>query len=107
MFREKIFTQCSDIDYVFIMEGEESIVEVCQNPQDIERIKGVMYKDRNGLVNYSGDRDPIEYLDYMGFPKYECFDINRYDFIPIITSRGCPANCIYCCSSDVHGIFGF
>jgi radical SAM superfamily enzyme YgiQ (UPF0313 family) len=95
-FREKVLTKCQAADYVITLEGEETIVELCKSPENISKIKGLIYRDEKNNLCYSGDREPLEDLDRVGFPKYSHFDISKYDCVTILTSRGCPCQCIYC-----------
>jgi radical SAM superfamily enzyme YgiQ (UPF0313 family) len=45
----------------------------------------------------------VENLDKINFPKYESFELSKYDEqLPITTSRGCPFQCIYCpCAATI------
>ena len=84
------------IDYGSVLEGEDTLLELCQGkePQDI---KGLLYRFDKGEVMYSGDRAFIEDLDRVPFPKYGKFEKSAYSrLITIITTRGCPYSCIYC-----------
>jgi len=96
MLREQVLYECPDIDYGIILEGDNSIVQLCKG-DDFETIKGFMYRrDTHIIVN------PFEAfitdLDSLSFPTYESFELLRYPTrqIGIVTSRGCPYDCIYC-----------
>ncbi|MBI5245400.1 MAG: radical SAM protein [Elusimicrobia bacterium] len=94
-FRERVLERCPSIDFGVVMEGDETIVELCGNVDDPSKVKGVLHRAAGG-VRYSGDRPFIQDLDKLSFPKYARFELGRYPFITIITSRGCPYRCIYC-----------
>lgn len=89
--------QYPDIDYIIRGEGELGLANLIQNP---DRQKRVIIE--SALA---------ENLDALGFPAWHLFNINEYPilpgsggrFLPIITSRGCPANCTFCCSYTIHG----
>jgi radical SAM superfamily enzyme YgiQ (UPF0313 family) len=85
------------IDFGVVLEGEETLVELCQG-KDLSEIKGLIYYNKNGQLSYNGDRDFIADLDTLTFPRYDNFALNRYFLreIMIISSRGCPHSCIYC-----------
>jgi anaerobic magnesium-protoporphyrin IX monomethyl ester cyclase len=95
-FREKVFTENALIDYSVVLEGEETIVELCQG-KPLNEIKGLMYRE-NGQFIYNGDRKFIENLDLIPFPTYTGYNLDQYPdpTIHIVTSRGCPYGCKYC-----------
>ena len=88
-------------------EGEKVLVEVAkalESDSNLQDVKGILYKDkREILVNPKGNL--VTDLDSLPFPNYEVFDssnrrITRY---PLMTSRGCPYSCIYCCVGEISG----
>jgi len=94
--REQVFHDCPDIDYGIILEGDISIVQLCQG-EDFNRIQGFVYRN-NGKIITKQFGSFIENLDGLSFPKYESFELDKYLLkqISIVTSRGCPYDCIYC-----------
>ncbi len=83
-------------DYAAIGEGEETILELADGKQP-EEIKGLVWrKDSKIIVNEP--RPFIHDLDKIPFPAYEIFEMDKYfdKKIPIISSRGCPFQCVYC-----------
>jgi radical SAM superfamily enzyme YgiQ (UPF0313 family) len=99
LFREDCLAQCPGLDYGIVIEGEETLVELCgDNPLDA--IKGLVFRNSRGVI-YNGDRDFIRDLDALCFPTYEKFELGRsinreVNALPIVSSRGCPFDCIYC-----------
>ncbi|PIN86230.1 hypothetical protein COV19_05470 [Candidatus Woesearchaeota archaeon CG10_big_fil_rev_8_21_14_0_10_44_13] len=95
--REKVLEDCASIDYAIVLEGDETIIELCKG-KNLKKIKGLLWRNSYGKVIYNGDRQFIEDLDRIPFPKYGKFELNKYatKTIAIISSRGCPFNCIYC-----------
>ena len=94
-FRVKVLEECKGIDYGIVLEGEDTIIELCQG-KPLSEIKGLSYIS-NGNVVYTGDREFIKNLDAIQYPLYEENNLNNYPpEIPIVTSRGCPYNCTYC-----------
>jgi radical SAM superfamily enzyme YgiQ (UPF0313 family) len=94
-------------DIVVIGEGEDTIVELMQE-QDLSKIKGIAYWD--GSLKVNPRRPFIEDLDRLGFPAWHLYDLRRYSLayskLPLatlITSRGCPHQCIYC-TKHIHGL---
>jgi radical SAM superfamily enzyme YgiQ (UPF0313 family) len=93
-FRQEVLKECKEIDYGITLEGEKTIVELCQGLNAFE-IKGLIFRNDDD-IHYTGDRLFINDLDSIPFPTYEGF--KKYDktAINIISSRGCPYSCIYC-----------
>ncbi|MFH1791209.1 MAG: radical SAM protein [Candidatus Omnitrophota bacterium] len=94
--RQKALEDERALDYGAVLEGEDTLVELCRGA-GYESIKGLMFRESGGRVTYTGDREFRKDLDSIPFPKYGKFDKSRYSgLITIITSRGCPYECIYC-----------
>jgi radical SAM superfamily enzyme YgiQ (UPF0313 family) len=95
-FREKALLQCPSLDYGVTLEGEMTLLELCLG-KDLATIKGLLYRKDNEVV-YTGPRDFMADLDRLPFPSYTKFRIDQYvtDEIPVLSSRGCPYQCIYC-----------
>lgn len=99
LLREKVLQDCAAIDFGIILEGEETIVELCTGA-DPHSIKGLILKIGGRMVN-NGERPFIKDLDKIPFPKYENFELERtinrrFNALPIVSSRGCPFECTYC-----------
>jgi anaerobic magnesium-protoporphyrin IX monomethyl ester cyclase len=95
-FREMAIKECPEIDYGVIMEGEETLVELCKGDNESE-IKGLIYKNNEAIVT-NNERLFKENLDEIPFPRYDKFPLNKYvtEEIGIVSSRGCPYACTYC-----------
>lgn len=94
--RQKVLESCLSFDYGFVREAEESVVEFCQGMSP-DRIKGIIYRE-NGNVVFTGERNYIENIDSIDWPKHYAIDLNEYlsKEILILSSRGCPFSCIFC-----------
>lgn len=88
-------------------EGEETIVELMdavKSGLNLRDIKGIIFREGEEIV-VNPRRQFISDLDSLPNPNYEIFDsftgiIVHY---PLVTSRGCPHSCIYCCAGEVSG----
>ncbi|MCQ9207440.1 MAG: B12-binding domain-containing radical SAM protein [Omnitrophica bacterium] len=94
--RAEVLRDIKVIDYGAVLEGEKTLLELCRG-EEVNNIKGLLYRMPSGSVIYTGDREFITDLDEIPFPKYGKFSKSIYSgLITIITSRGCPYTCIYC-----------
>ncbi len=87
------------VDCVVIGEGEVTIVELLETlsaGRDPSGVKGIAYKEK-GRVVITGERPLIEDLDSLPFPRHELFITPEREMACILTSRGCPFKCSFCC----------
>lgn len=104
------------IDFVIRGEGEYSFLEFCRTylqgqENQFKNIGGLSFRE-NGRVIHNSDRPMIENLDEIPFPARHLIPLMKYRNYgrvykrkPVgvmITSRGCPLQCIFC----AHEIFG-
>ncbi len=89
------------LDYVVIGEGEATIVELLRtisSSGNLGTVKGIAYR-KDGAVVLTPQRPLIEDLDALPFPSHELFikDEPLREMGCILTSRGCPYRCSFCC----------
>lgn len=94
-------TEC--FDYVVRGEGEVTVVDLLYHLDNVEGVKGVSYID-HGVIRHNPSREYVKNLDILPFPARHLLPNHLY-FSPLalrnpvtvmITSRGCPYNCIFC-----------
>lgn len=111
---EKTLSNVPEIDIIVRGEGEETVVELynaLKSGISLQNVRGITYRD-NGRVISTPMRPPIADLDSLPFPAYHLLPLHRYKlhpphgrklpFMAILTSRGCPYNCIFC-SKPIFG----
>lgn len=93
-------------DVVVIGEGEDTIVELMQT-DDLSTIRGIAYWNKG--INITQHRPLITDLDRLSYPAWHLFNLKKYRFgtirnpyVGLMTSRGCPYQCVYC-TKFIHG----
>lgn len=108
-----------NFDFGIIGEGERiflNLINALLKNKSVENIKGIVYYKNGRLVvnkrdnaGYSGDLDELHAIDYNFLNKKywnKKFAPEIYDFkvsTGIITSIGCPFNCIFCSCKSCWG----
>jgi len=102
---------------VVIGEGEETFKELLsavEGNMDIKSVRGLVLRNDDGTILFTGTRSMIENLDmlskpyYGGFKKFKFSSYAGFSSLPrptasIISSRGCVFNCTYCASVRFWG----
>jgi len=102
-FKKNALTDCRAIDIGVMMEGEKTIIDIYKG-KPLGETAGIIYREEDGDIIQTGQQDLSDDLDEIPFPRYEKFDIGDYPkIIPIVTSRGCPYQCIFCPIGSVMG----
>ncbi len=95
-----------NVDYVVRKEGEITLWELMKSFDgdiNISDIKGLSHKV-SGMIIHNPDRPLIDDIDSLPDFPFHLFEKNedRYN-IKILSSRGCPGNCIFCAACSVWG----
>jgi radical SAM superfamily enzyme YgiQ (UPF0313 family) len=96
----------ANMDLAVIGEGEDTMLEVCRAYLDkgpvreaFAAIPGVALRGSTGQVTLAQPRALHRPLDDFGFPARALMHIRRGASVGVITSRGCPYDCVFCASS--------
>lgn len=105
---ERTLTE-SMFDIAVLSEGEETMLEIVEG-KELKNIKGLCLK-KNNKIFFTEKRGVIKDLNSLPFPARDMIDTHSYlrtdvmqylgkpkgsGELTMITSRGCPYNCIYC-----------
>jgi len=108
-----------NVDFVILGEGEETFPCLLRHIEDGKEpfnIDGLVYRDKTGKLIVNRKTKFIKDLDSIPFPARHLLPMDKYFAIErqhgftkrtphtiMITSRGCPANCIFC---SIHAVWG-
>ena len=117
-FPKEIITNCDDIDYVAIGEGENAIVALAasiktKNENLLSSIKSFAYKDKDGVVRINREQNYIDDLNSLPIPAWDLIDHKKFEIdmdnfynptdnligkfrATIFSSRACPCDCNFC-----------
>lgn len=117
MASPKYFLEKSGADICGIGEGENTILDILNYYEfggNLISIGGIAYFDNETFIQTKPCKQ-IKNLDTIPYPAWDLFPVNHYVMspfprmrhtdrtFPVITSRGCPYNCVFC----QHGFSGY
>jgi magnesium-protoporphyrin IX monomethyl ester (oxidative) cyclase len=110
-----------NVDIVVIGEGEETILEIVRKAEvenSLQNINGTAIRNNQGEIILNPRRFPILKLDSLPLPARHLLPMDAYlrdckenrssytmrtPSTTVVTSRGCPGNCIYCAVPTIWG----
>lgn len=108
------------VDIIVRGEGEvtfKELVEAIEQGRDLKLVDGISYRNKDGVVESNPSRKLIEDLDCLPLPDRKKLLMDSYlmtnslampfakrePVATILTSRGCPYDCIFCSTKVVWG----
>ena len=97
------------IDIGILGEGEDILSRIIKNGP-LSEIPGIIFRE-NGGIKRSGEKNKLLKMDDLPFPSYRQFDSCGHwrknyfplGFYPLVTSKGCPYQCIFCAVPGIGG----
>jgi radical SAM superfamily enzyme YgiQ (UPF0313 family) len=93
---EQLLRKFTNIRAVALGEGEQALIGFCRDPDRLEAVPGIAYRDEAGRVQVNPraqdsrrDLDDLPMVDYTLLRDYR-------GAIPLQTTRGCVARCVFC-----------
>jgi len=108
-----------DVDVVVTGEGEQTFLELVQRidaGQSYHDINGITFRNNRCEAVSNPERETVKDLDSLPFPAWHLVPMNNYFRVfaekefsihkpctVVMTSRGCPGNCIFCSNRAMWG----
>jgi anaerobic magnesium-protoporphyrin IX monomethyl ester cyclase len=91
-------------DYGVFGEGEYTFADLIlflKGEKTIDQINGLIYKTPEGKVISNPPRSYMDDIDSLPMPAYHLFKMDRYPQHRMVSSRGCPFDCVFCNSTTL------
>ena len=98
----------NEVDIVMRREADETIItlyDALKLGHDYRDIGGISFRDENNNIVHNHDAPVLADLDSLPPYPYHLFEehIDKYSLGFILSSRGCPYNCIFCSQIRISG----
>lgn len=116
IMRNQVLEGYPEFDFGVVGEGEETMIELLRAiacGQDLSNVQGLIYRDGSNRVTGTQERTVLRDIDSRPFPARTIIHNERYTrSVPgkgivkaaaVMSSRGCPFQCIYCAIKKIPG----
>lgn len=111
--------EIKNLDCLVFGEGEETIVELAEHiikKKNLKNVKGIVFRKKGKIIK-NKPRELIKELDSLPFPARDLIPLELYNkrhvtrgfprkanrIVEILTTRGCPNQCIFCAGHINYG----
>jgi radical SAM superfamily enzyme YgiQ (UPF0313 family) len=99
LFPEEVLR--AGFDVVMCGEGENTVVDLVRclqaGAKNLEAIPGIAFL-RDGILHRNPEARPVTDLDSLPLINRDIYNLSLYHHHSIMTSRGCPYACKFCCN---------
>jgi len=116
---DEVMKKHSSIDFIVMGEGEDTFHQLLldiNSQKEYDQLNGLAFRN-NGAYQINPKTKYIKNLDELPYPAFDLFPLDFYEkksipfsvtsrskkTIPILTSRGCSAQCVFCASKNYWG----
>lgn len=93
---EETLREFKAIDIGVIGEGELTLNEIIEG-KSLEDVHGIVYRNQDGKIIKTPEREPIKSLDDLPFPAWDLYKLDLYNNeLSVDILRSCPFSCSYC-----------
>ena len=103
---KEFIEESKNMDFAIMGEGETTLIklikDIWDNKKDFSKIDGICYKNNGNLIINKPQSQDISKISPPLFEYLKDMDFMDFRY-PLLTSRGCPYGCIFCCVSLISG----
>lgn len=97
---QQTLEECPWIDIVVRGEGERPMLDIV-NSIPLGKIEGISYREDGKIIDNQIGK-PLS-AEEIPVPAYDLLDMNKYAYVVLMCTRGCPYECSFCEICSIHG----
>jgi len=102
---EEVLGESEDLDVVVRGEGEHiflKLLDALSQAPSLDEVEGITFRHRGKIVS-TGQKHPIDNLDDVPYPARDLVSLKEYNYVTMLSSRGCPYRCTFCSTRLMWG----